>query len=141
MNVLIADFLRDASIEGKVLDGVADVVVADAHHEDDLAPHLAEAEAIILFHEIERMGDSTFARAPRCRAVVRAGVGYNNVDLAAAGRHGIAVCNVPDYGTEEVADHSMMLLLAVARHLVIQDASMRAGEWDYRTGQDTPRLR
>jgi C-terminal binding protein len=141
MNVLIADFLRDASIEGAVLDGVARVVVADAHHEDDLLPHLAEAEAIILFHDIERMGDSTFARAPRCRAVVRAGVGYNNVDLVAAGRRGIAVCNVPDYGTEEVADHSIMLLLAVARHLLVQDSSMRAGQWDYRTGQDAPRLR
>jgi C-terminal binding protein len=141
MNVLIADFLRDASIEGPVLDGVADVVVADARHEDDLVPHLLEADAILLFHDIERMGDSTFAKAPRCRAVIRAGVGYNNVDLAAAGRRGIAVCNVPDYGTEEVADHAIMLLLAVARHLIIQDASMRAGEWDYLTGRGTPRLR
>jgi phosphoglycerate dehydrogenase-like enzyme len=141
MNVLIADFLRDASIEGPVLDGVADVVVADARHESDLVPHLAEADAILLFHDIERMGDWTFAKAPRCRAVIRAGVGYNNVDLAAAGRRGIAVCNVPDYGTEEVADHAIMLLLAVARHLVIQDASMRAGRWDYLTGRDTPRLR
>jgi phosphoglycerate dehydrogenase-like enzyme len=141
MNVLIADFLRDASIEGPVLDGVADVVVADARHEDDLVPHLAEADAIILFHDIGRMGDSTFAKAPRCRAVVRAGVGYNNVDLDAAGKRGIAVCNVPDYGTEEVADHAIMLLLAVTRHLIIQDRSMRAGEWDYRTGRETPRLR
>ena len=87
------------------------------------------------------MTDATFAAAPRCRAVVRAGVGYNNVDLAAAGRRGIAVCNVPDYGTEEVADHAILLLLAVARHLRIQDASMRAGGWDYLTGRDTPRLR
>lgn len=141
MNVLIADFLQDASIEGPVLDGVAGVVVAGAHHEDALAPHLAEADAILLFHDIERMTDATFAKAPRCRAVVRAGVGYNNVDLEAAGRRGIAVCNVPDYGTEEVADHSMMLLLAVARHLVIQDASMRAGQWDYLVGRDAPRLR
>ncbi|WP_435006622.1 C-terminal binding protein [Tundrisphaera lichenicola] len=141
MNVLIADFLQDSSIEGPVLDGVAEVVVARAHHEDALAPHLAEADAIILFHDIERMTDATFQRAPRCRVVVRAGVGYNNVDLGAAGSRGIAVCNVPDYGTEEVADHSIMLLLAVARHLVIQDASMKAGSWDYLLGQDTPRLR
>jgi phosphoglycerate dehydrogenase-like enzyme len=141
MNVRIADYHRDATIEGAVLDGVANVVVADAHHEDDLMPYLPEADAIILFHDIELMGDSTFAKAPRCRAVVRAGVGYNNVDLASAGQRGIAVCNVPDYGTEEVADHSIMLLLAVARHLVIQDASMRAGRWDYLTGQDAPRLR
>ncbi len=141
MNVLIADFLEDASIEGPVLEGVARVVVVKARHESDLTPHLADADAIILFHDVERMTDATFAAAPRCRAVVRAGVGYNNVDLAAAGRRGIAVCNVPDYGTEEVADHAILLLLAITRHLKIQDASMRAGGWDYLTGRETPRLR
>ena len=74
------------------------------------------------------MGEATFAQAPRCQGVVRAGVGYNNVDLAAAGRHGVVVCNVPDYGTEEVADHAIMFLLAVARHLIPSDAAIRAGE-------------
>ena len=141
MKVLIADFLEDASIEGPVLENVADVVVVNGHHESDLAPHLAEADAIILFHDIERMTDATFGQAPRCKVVVRAGVGYNNVDLPAAGRRGIAVCNVPDYGTEEVADHAILLLLAITRHLRIQDESMRAGNWDYMTGRHTPRLR
>jgi C-terminal binding protein len=141
MKVLIADFLQDASIEGPVLEGVARVVVVDGRHESDLAPQLADADAIILFHDIARMGEVTFASAPLCRAVVRAGVGYNNVDLVAAGSRGIAVCNVPDYGTEEVADHSILLLLAVVRHLRVQDAEMRAGTWDYLTGRDTPRLR
>ncbi len=139
--VLIADFLRDASVEGPVLAGVADVVVAHVHSEADLAPHLAEAEAVILFHDIARMTDASFAAAPQCRAVIRGGVGFNNVDIEAAGRRGIAVCNVPDYGTEEVADHAIMLLLAVARHLRIADSSMRAGVWDYLEGRDTPRLR
>jgi phosphoglycerate dehydrogenase-like enzyme len=73
--------------------------------------------------------------------VVRAGVGYNNVDLHAAGRRGILVCNVPDYGTEEVADHAIMLLLAVARQLLDADRSLREGRWDYRAAQHAPRLR
>ncbi len=68
-------------------------------------------------------------------------MGFNNVDIEAAGRRGIAVCNVPDYGTEEVADHAILLLLAVARHLRAQDDSIRAGGWDYLVGRDTPRLR
>lgn len=141
MKVLIADFLEDASVERPVLEGLADVVVARARHESDLAPHLADADAVILFHDIERMTDATFAKLGKCRVVVRAGVGYNNVDLPAAGARGIAVCNVPDYGTEEVADHSILLLLAVARFLKVQDDSVRRGEWDYLTGVDTPRLR
>ena len=141
MKVLIADFLEDASIEAPVLEGLADVVVVNGHHESDLAPELADADAIILFHDIPRMTDATFAAAGQCQVVVRAGVGYNNVDLPAAGRRGIAVCNVPDYGTEEVADHAILLLLAVARFLRVQDESMRAGAWDYLTGRETPRLR
>ncbi len=141
MKVLIADFLEDDSIEAPVLQGVAKTEVIRGHHESDLFPFLAEADAILLFHDVERMSDATFEVARRCKVVVRAGVGYNNVDLEAAGRRGIAVCNVPDYGTEEVADHAMMLLLAVARHLRIQDSDMRAGKWDYLAGRDTPRLR
>ncbi len=141
MKVLIADFLEDASIERRVLEGVAELVLAGAHDEADLTPHLTDADAILLFHDISRMTDATFAPAEKCKVIVRAGVGYNNVNLTAAGRRGIAVCNVPDYGTEEVADHSIMLLLAVARFLRVQDASMREGTWDYLTGKETPRLR
>jgi C-terminal binding protein len=141
MKVLIADFLEDDLIEAPVLAGVATTKVVRGHHESDLFPYLEDADAILLFHDVERMTDATFMRATRCKVVVRAGVGYNNVDLEAAGAHGIGVCNVPDYGTEEVADHAMMLLLAVARHLRIQDSDMRAGIWDYLAGRDTPRLR
>ena len=139
--VLIADFLEDDSIEAPILRPIADVVVARCHNEADLARWLGQADAIILFHDIPRMSDATFAQAGRCQAVVRAGVGYNNVDLDAAGRRGIVVCNVPDYGTEEVADHAIMLLLAVSRHLRIADASIRAGGWDPFAGLATPRLR
>jgi C-terminal binding protein len=141
MKVLIADFLEDDSIEAPVLAGVATTEVVRGHHESDLFPYLEDVDAILLFHDVERMTNATFERARRCKIVVRAGVGYNNVDLEAAGAHGIGVCNVPDYGTEEVADHAMMLLLAVARHLRIQDSDMRAGTWDYLAGRDTPRLR
>ena len=72
---------------------------------------------------------------------MRAGVGYNNVDLEAATRHGVVVCNVPDYGTEEVADHAIMFLLAIVRRLLPSHEAIRAGTWDYRTALGAPRLR
>jgi phosphoglycerate dehydrogenase-like enzyme len=96
---------------------------------------------MILFHEIDRVGEATFSRAGRCRGLVRAGVGYNNVDLVAAGRRGIAVCNVPDYGTEEVADHALMMLLALARRLLRCNSDIRRGVWDYQSAAGAPRLR
>ena len=139
--VLVADFLEETRIESPILNDVARITNVLAQHESGLAPYLADAQALLLFHDIARLSDETFAKAPRLKVVVRAGVGYNNVDLEAAAARGIGVCNVPDYGSEEVADHAMLLMLAVARHLIPQSDGMRRGEWDYRVGLATPRLR
>ena len=139
--VLVADFLDESSVESPVLDDIATLVLCRATREEELAGHLPGADAILLFHDIPHLGEASFARAPRCRCVVRAGVGYNNVDLEAASRHGVVVCNVPDYGTEEVADHAIMFLLALARRLVPCHEAIRAGTWHYQTAVGTPRLR
>jgi phosphoglycerate dehydrogenase-like enzyme len=140
-SVVVADFLTEASVEGPILGDIARITLAGACSEDELERHLATADALILFHDIALVGEATFSRAPRCKCIVRAGVGYNNVDCVAAANHGVIVCNVPDYGTEEVADHAMLLLLALARRLLPSDAAIRAGGWDYRTAVGTPRLR
>ena len=140
-HVLMADFLEETTVEAPVLAGIADLTLGRGHHESDLLPHMATAEAMILYHDIPMVTDATFAAAPRLKVLVRAGVGYNNVDRAAAGARGILVCNVPDYGTEEVADHSIMLLLATARRLRPCDDSIRASRWDYQHAFPAPRLR
>lgn len=139
--VVIADFLEDDEVEAPVLGDVARLVVARARTEAELVPHLAEADAVLLFHDISRFGEVAFAHAPRVRCIVRAGVGFNNVDLDAARRHDVMVCNVPDYGTEEVADHAIMFLLAIVRRLVPCNTAIRAGDWHYHTAVGTPRLR
>src|SRR5947199_7728464 len=139
--VLIADFLDETSIESAVLGDLAQLVMARATEESQLSGYLPQADAILLFHDISIIGEASFAQAPRCRGIVRAGVGYNNVDLEAATRHGVIVCNVPDYGTEEVADHAILFLLAMARRLLPSHQAIREGTWDYRTALGTPRLR
>ena len=139
--VVVADFLTEAEIEEPILAPIARIILAGATHEDDLAPLLPTADALILYHDVASVSDASFAIAPRCRVIVRAGVGYNNVDLEAAEARGILVCNVPDYGSEEVADHAIMMLLAIARHLRDSDNSLRAGQWDYTVARATPRLR
>ena len=67
---------------------------------------------------------------PRCRAIVRYGIGVDNIDLRAARERRIYVANVPDYGSEEVSDHALALLLAVVRRIAARDRAVRAGAWN-----------
>jgi phosphoglycerate dehydrogenase-like enzyme len=139
--ILITDFLQEASVEVPVLADIASVELGMARSEAELVSHVADAEVLIVYHDVPMLSAATFDLAPKCLGIVRAGVGYNNIDREAAGKRGIVLCNVPDYGTEEVADHAIMLLLAVARKLVDCHTSMRAGEWELRPIQHAPRLR
>ncbi len=79
----------------------------------------------------------------QCRVITRIGVGYDLIDTRAAGRRGIAVCNVPDYGTTEVADHALALLLAFARGIVQFNERFIQSEdpvWDYSLSPTVTRI-
>ncbi len=69
-------------------------------------------------------------RLDNCRVIVRGGVGFDGLDLAALGARGIAVCNVPDYGTTEVADHAMALVLGLRRGIATFHDALRADPVD-----------
>ena len=71
----------------------------------------------------------SIGRLEKCRIIARYGIGFDNVDLAAARDAGIVVTNVPDYSVEEVATHGLALILAALRKVVAADRSVRAGEW------------
>ncbi len=71
------------------------------------------------------LGAEDFKRFPKLRAVVRMGVGYDRIDREAAARHGVTVCNVPDYGTTEVADHAIALAVALSRGLILHHEAQR----------------
>ncbi|MBL0945167.1 MAG: C-terminal binding protein [Hydrogenophaga sp.] len=79
--------------------------------------------------------------APRCRAVIRYGIGVDNIDQAAARERRIAVANVPDYGTDEVSSQAVALALAVSRRIGLHDAEVRAGRWSTGVLQPMYRLR
>lgn len=78
---------------------------------------LESADGLVVWHEMPVNADF-IARLASCRILVRAGVGYDHIDLEAAGKAGIPVCNTPDYGTSEVADHAIALMQAFTRGIV-----------------------
>ncbi len=69
-----------------------------------------------------------FAALPSLKMVVRYGDGVDNIDLEAATRHGVQVCNVPDYGTSEVANHALALMLAITRKICQANNQVREME-------------
>jgi D-3-phosphoglycerate dehydrogenase len=95
--------------------------------------------AIVLVREAPLPAER-IARLERCRAIVRYGVGVDNIDLAAAAARGIYVANVPDYGSHEVAEHALALILATARRIAQRDRAVRAGAWGVGAREPIARL-
>lgn len=87
-----------------------------------------------------KFDQSVIAKLFKCKIIARYGIGVDNVDLAEATKKGIYVTNVPDYGNEEVAVHTLSLLLALSRRLFKYSGDVRAGKWDYHVSPPIHRL-
>jgi D-3-phosphoglycerate dehydrogenase len=120
----------DLSIEEDVLGPLGvEIVAASGSTPEDIVVTAAGAGVVLAGsgprftrEVIERLG---------CKAIVRYGVGVESVDLDAAASHGMWVAYVPDYGTDAVATHTVMLVLAVQRRLLEADALVKRGEWGF----------
>jgi phosphoglycerate dehydrogenase-like enzyme len=85
-------------------------------------------ETEVIWHVLEPVTESVFAAAPRLRLVQKLGVGVNTIDLEAARRHGVAVCNMPGVNSQAVAELTLALMLAAARRVGTFDGAVRRGE-------------
>jgi D-3-phosphoglycerate dehydrogenase / 2-oxoglutarate reductase len=119
----------------KLLDGhELDVVSGGEPWEGD------DVVALLIGTDV-RVTPEDLARLPALKIVASCSVGYDHVDYEEAERRGVWVCNVPDYCVEEVADHSLALLLGLLRGIVELDRSVRAGAWDWTAAGDLRRIR
>ncbi len=125
------------TVERSVIGDAAEVSYYLCNGVEDFTPALLESDALIIWHNIPIQSEA-IAKLKKCRALIRNGVGFDTVDLKAARARGIAVCNVPDYGTEEVADHAIALALALCRQLFPLDQEAKRLGWKIRV---EPRLR
>ena len=141
--VVITDFASEPlDCERRILGDLADVVALDAHHESELAGRIEDADAVMMYHCLS-ISEVTINSLKNCKLIVRCGVGFDNVDRAAARRRGIDVANVPDYGTEDVADTALGMALTLSRGIHLMNSRLRrsSGPWSYTQAVPVPRLR
>ncbi len=141
--VVITDFITGPPApERQILGELAEVAALNATDEAELAGHVESADAIILYHCLS-ITRATLARLEQCKVLVRAGVGIDNVDHAFARTLGIPVVNIPDYGSEDVADSAIGMMLSLTRGISLLNSRLRAGlgPWSYEQVQPLYRLR
>ena len=121
-----APFADRGAFERSLAGGDVDFVFQQVRSLDELpAATLEGCDGVLSWHYIA-WPKASLDRLKRCRAIMRCGVGFDHIDLEAAGAAGIAVMNTPDYGTGEVADHAMALLLALRRGIASHHDRLRA---------------
>jgi D-3-phosphoglycerate dehydrogenase len=117
-------------VEHELLDPLgAELVVAPSTDAETLAGLAREADALLVCYAPIPATVVAAAAEAGCRVISRYGIGFDNVDVEAATRAGIVVTNVPDYCLDEVADHTLALLLASTRGIVTAAEAVREGGW------------
>lgn len=125
--VLVPDaHLRDLDVERSVSGDKLDNIVFDETDPAAIPDALwRSCDAVLVWHRM-KLSAEVIARLDRCRLIVRVGVGFDNVDGAACRARGIPLSNVPNYGTTEVADHALAMLLHLVRGLGSYEARLKA---------------
>lgn len=140
LRIVITDCDHDSTAIEKAVaaEHGVELIVAQCRTEDDVISAAAGAGAIVV--QYAPITARVLDALPELKAVGRYGVGVDTVDVAAATARGVAVCNVPDYGTEDVSDHAIALALTLARGTAHFDRRVRRGEHDIAPVQPLHRI-
>ena len=140
--VVITDYIGpEVEVEKSIIGDLAEIKPLLARSLDELEGKVDDADAIIIFHEVS-LPEAVISRLSNCRVIVRGGVGYDAVDFRFAGKQGIPVCNVPDYGVDEVADQAIGMMIALNRGFLKVERGVKSSlePWDCRAVQPVKRL-
>jgi D-3-phosphoglycerate dehydrogenase len=129
MKVVVTDYTFPALEQESAAASAAGAVFASyqCKSAEEVAAAVAGADVVVV--QFASFGPAAAAAVNPGATVIRYGVGYNNIDLAACAQHGLKVGYVPDYCADEVADHTAAAALTLLRKLVAMDNSVRVGEW------------
>ncbi len=106
--------------------------------EQELMDATADADAVIV--QYATITRKVIENLRHCQMIIKYGIGINNIDVAAASEQGIWVCNVPDYGLDEVSNHAVAMMLALGRQLLPADRALHQGKWGNETFRPLYRL-
>lgn len=130
MKILIADNIDDIGIQLINAEPGFEADVKTGLTPDELKNIIGDYDAMIIRSATRVTEEITAAGAPRLKAVARAGIGLDNVDIPAATRHGIAVMNTPQGNTVTTAEHTLSMMMALARNIPQGTLSLKCGQWD-----------
>ncbi|HZX20342.1 MAG TPA: NAD(P)-dependent oxidoreductase, partial [archaeon] len=119
-------FRRNIKLDKKLIGNNIEVKLLQETDEKKMFPTIRDADAIIV--DKTKITEYTLSRIPNCKIIARFGIGYDNVDIHAAGKHGIYVVNCPDFCHEEVADHAIGLMLSMSRNIVGYNNGLAKGD-------------
>jgi len=125
MKVIVADKISERGVELLKKSGLNTVVTT----KETIIAELADADALIV-RSATRVTRDLLEKAPKLRAVGRAGVGVDNIDLPEATKRGVLVMSTPGGNAVSVAEHTFALMLALARQVPKMDAGLREGRWE-----------
>src|SRR5258705_10341336 len=138
--VVLTDYVWESlEVEKNTLEGLADLLPLQTKKPEEFLAQAADCDALLNTYAGPITAD-VMARMPKCRIIARYGIGVDTIDLAAATQAGIIVTNNPTYCIEEVAEHTMALLLACARKVPLYDRLVRASRWEVPPGKPMFRL-
>jgi D-3-phosphoglycerate dehydrogenase len=138
--VVLTDYVWESlEVEKKTLSGLGELVALQTKTPDQFITEAADCDALLNTYAGPITAD-TMSKMPRCKIIARYGIGVDTIDLEAATAAGIIVTNNPTYCIEEVAEHTMALLLSAARKIAFYDRQVRAGHWTVPPGKPIQRL-
>ncbi len=138
--VVLTDYVWDSlDVEKNTLEGLASLVALQTKAPAEFLPEAEDCDALLNTYAGPITAE-VMARMPKCRIIARYGIGVDTIDLDAATAAGIIVTNNPTYCIEEVAEHTMALLLSCARKVAFYDRLVRKGRWELPPGKPLFRL-
>src|SRR6267154_102124 len=133
--VVITDYVWESlDVERKTLGELAEIVALKTKKPEEFLAEARDCDALLNTYAGPITAE-TMAGMPKCKIIARYGIGVDTIDLDAATRAGIIVTNNPNYCIEEVAEHTMALVLACARKVAVYDRLVRGGRWELPPGK------